>query len=127
MPAKILIVDDDPDLVDLLRQAFTLAGYETDTATTGVEALRKAQQSRPDVVVLDLVLPELNGYGVCEMLRRIPSTSAVPILMITVLPGEFPRLAGVEAGADAYVNKPFQIMELLSRIEDLLAQKCRTS
>jgi DNA-binding response OmpR family regulator len=120
MAAKILIVDDDPDMVELLRIALTEAGYFTCTATTGTEALAEAERSSPDLVVLDLLLPDLNGFSVCESLRRNPATASVPIIMITVLPGQFPRLVGVEAGANAYVNKPFQTQELVSCVDGLL-------
>lgn len=120
MPAKILIVDDDPDMVELLRIALTEAGYSTCTASTGTEALAAAERSSPDLVVLDLLLPEMNGFNVCEKLRRNPATASVPIIMITVLPGQFPRLVGVEAGANAYVNKPFQTQELVSCVGGLL-------
>jgi DNA-binding response OmpR family regulator len=120
MPAKILIVDDDPDMVELLRFALTEAGYSACTAATGTEALAEAQRSSPDLVVLDLLLPEMNGFNVCENLRRNPATASVPIIMITVLPGQFPRLVGVEAGVNAYVNKPFQTQELVSCVDGLL-------
>jgi DNA-binding response OmpR family regulator len=120
VPAKILIVDDDPDMVELLRLALTQAGYSACTATTGTEALAEAQRSSPDLVVLDLLLPGLNGFNVCESLRRNPATASVPIIMITVLPGQFPRLVGAEAGANAFVNKPFHTQELVSCVEGLL-------
>ena len=127
MPAKILIVDDDPDMVELLRFALTEAGYSACTATTGTEALAEAQRSSPDLVVLDLLLPEMNGFNVCENLRRNEATASVPIIMITVLPGQFPRLVGVEAGVNAYVNKPFQTQELISCVVGLLRGSGRAS
>jgi DNA-binding response OmpR family regulator len=127
MPAKILIVDDDPDMVELLRMALTEAGYSACSAATGTEALAEAQRSSPDLVVLDLLLPEMNGFNVCENLRRNPATASVPIIMITVLPGQFPRLAGMEAGVNAYVNKPFQTQELVSCVNGLLRGSDRAS
>ena len=127
MPAKILIVDDDPDMVELLRFALTEAGYSACTATTGTEALAEAQRSSPDLVVLDLLLPEMNGFNVCENLRRNAATASVPIIMITVLPGQFPRLVGTEAGVNAYVNKPFQTQELVSCVNGLLRGSGRAS
>jgi DNA-binding response OmpR family regulator len=127
MPAKILIVDDDPDMVDLLQFALTEAGYSTCTASTGTEALAVAQRSSPDLVVLDLLLPEMNGFNVCENLRRNPATASVPIIMITVLPGQFPRLVGVEAGVNAYVSKPFQTQELVSCVNGFLHRSGRAS
>ena len=120
MPARILIVDDDPDMVELLRFALTEAGYSTCTAATGTEALAEAQRSSPDLVVLDLLLPEMNGFNVCENLRRNPATASVPIIMITVLPGQFPRLVGAEAGVNAYVSKPFPMQELVACVAGLL-------
>jgi DNA-binding response OmpR family regulator len=127
MPAKILIVDDDPDMVELLRFALTEAGYSACTAATGTEALAEAQRSSPDLVVLDLLLPEMNGYSVCERLRRNPATASIPIIMITALPGHFPRLVGLEAGVNAYVNKPFQTQELVSCVGGLLSGSSKAS
>ena len=125
MLAKILIVDDDPDMVEMLRCAFTQAGYATHMATSGLEAVSEAQRWCPDLVVLDLLLPEMNGYGVCERLRRNPATAAVPIVMITVLPGQFPRLVGLESGVNAFVHKPFQTQELISCVEGLLQRSAQ--
>ena len=120
MSKKILIVEDDLDTLELLRLALTGFDYIIHTAVTGSEALTKAFVSPPDLVVLDLILPELNGFDVCERLRRNPATVFVPIIMVTALPGELPRLAGVEAGADAYIRKPFVIQDLVSRVGELL-------
>lgn len=120
MAPRILIVDDDLDMLELLQLGLTEAGYSTRTASTGKQALQKAKRSPPDLVVLDLLLPDMNGFSVCQQLRRNPATAAIPILMITVLPGQFPRLVGVEAGANAYLNKPFQMEELVSYVGDLL-------
>jgi DNA-binding response OmpR family regulator len=124
---KILIVDDDPDMVELLRLALTGAGYSARTAITGKEALQKAQRSPPDLMVLDLLLPGMNGFSVCQQLRRNPATAAMPILMITALPGQFPRLAGLEDGADAYLNKPFRMEDLVCCVGDLLHRRSAAS
>jgi len=118
--AKILIVEDDPDMVELLQTSFTGAGYSVRTATSGAQALATARRSPPDLVLLDLVLPEVNGFTVCEALRRLPATTSVPIILMTALPGEFPRMAGMEAGADAYLRKPFDVEELILRVNELL-------
>jgi DNA-binding response OmpR family regulator len=120
MISRILVVDDDPDMVELVRLALTDAGFSVRTAANGQEALRKARRSPPDLVVLDLLLPGLNGFSVCEQLRLNPATAVVPVLMITVLPGEFPRLVGAEAGANAYLNKPFRMEELVACVGDLV-------
>ena len=120
MLAKILIVDDDPDMVELLQTSFTGAGYSVRTATSGSQALATARRSPPDVVLLDLIMPEVNGFTVCQTLRREPATASVPIILITALPGEFPRMAGLEAGADAYLRKPFDVEDLILRVDELL-------
>jgi len=124
MPKKILIVDDDPDMVEMLRLALNSEGYAIRTAVTGREALRKALISPPDLVLLDLILPGLHGFNVCERLRSHPATASVPIIMVTALPDELSRLAGMEAGADAYIQKPFEIQELVSRVGEMLRQTC---
>ena len=120
MKGNILIVDDDPDMVEMLRLVLTESGYATRGAVTGTEALRKARRSPPDLVLLDLILPDLNGFNVCAALRLDSATASIPIIMMTVVPGEIPRLAGIEVGADAYLNKPFPIDGLVALVHDLL-------
>ncbi len=120
MVPRILIVEDDRDLAALLQFDLAAAGYSTQTANTGEQGLQKAQRSVPDLVVLDLLLPGMNGFSVCEKLRRNPVTADIPILMITALPGQFPRLVSVEAGANAYLNKPFRMEDLMVCVGDLL-------
>jgi DNA-binding response OmpR family regulator len=122
MPKRILIADDDPDMVEMLRLALHGEGYAIRTAVTGGEAVRKALISPPDLVVLDLIMPGLHGFNVCERMRRDPATASVPIIMVTSLPGELPRLAGMEVGADMYIRKPFEIQELISRVGELLGR-----
>ncbi len=122
MPKKILLVEDDPDMVEMLRFALNREGYAIRTAVTGREALRKALIAAPDLILLDLILPGLNGFNVCERLRSHPTTASVPIIMVTALPGELPRLAGVELGADGYIRKPFEIQELVSLVGEWFRQ-----
>jgi len=122
MPKKILLVEDDPDMVEMLRFALNREGYAIRTAVTGREALRKALIAPPDLILLDLILPGLNGFNVCERLRSHPTTASVPIIMVTALPGELPRLAGVELGADGYIRKPFEIQELVSLVGEWFRQ-----
>jgi len=122
MGAEILIVDDNPDVLELLQVILTHAGYTTLTASTGEEASTKAQQSPPDLIILDLLLPGANGFTLCEQLRRHRATASVPIIIVTGWPGELTRFAGVEAGADAYVRKPFEGQEIVSRVDALLHQ-----
>ena len=120
MKGNILIVDDDLDMVEMLRLALTESGYATRAAVTGTEALKKARRTPPDLVLLDLILPDLNGFNVCTALRLDPATASIPIIMMTAVPGEIPRLAGIETGADAYLNKPFPIDGLVALVHDLL-------
>ena len=117
MRKKILIVEDNTELLELLRSHLRLAGFSTSSATTGLEALKKVESCSPDLILLDLVLPELDGFAVCEILRKDPETAAIPIIMLTGLTSEFTRYAGMESGADEYVKKPTNPSVLLSRIE----------
>jgi len=120
MPKKILVVEDDAELVELLCFNLKRAGFATGTAGDGVDALSKARALSPDLILLDLMLPELDGYTVCEILRRDAATAAIPVIMVTAASSGLARLAGLDAGANDYVTKPFRIKELLARIEALL-------
>src|SRR5262249_19160545 len=86
----------------------------------GVEALTKARNATPDLILLDLMLPELDGFAVCEILRHDPATASVPIIMLTAMSGELARVAGMEAGANDYITKPFSPRQLIARVEALL-------
>jgi len=117
---KILVVDDDANLVELLGLSFEEAGYSIVSAANGTEALKQARSCRPDLIVLDVLLPDLDGFTVCETLRKDRATASIPILMLTGLASEFNRLVGLESGADDYVTKPVSIKEILSRSNALL-------
>jgi len=117
MRKKILIVEDNTELLELLRLGIKQAGFSVSTATTGLEALKKARAGSPDLILLDLVLPELDGFAVCEALRRGRDTSAIPIIVLTGLTSEFTRYAGMESGADEYVTKPASPHQLVPRIK----------
>jgi two-component system phosphate regulon response regulator PhoB len=117
---RILIVDDEPDLVRLLDYNLRQAGYETATASTGESALAAARARRPDLVVLDLMLPDLSGTEVCRQLKREPGLKDVPILMLTAKSEEVDRVVGFELGADDYVTKPFSVRELILRVKAIL-------
>jgi DNA-binding response OmpR family regulator len=118
MRKKILVVEDDAELVELLAYQLKKAGFAIGTAMDGIEALKKARTIAPDLILLDLMLPELDGFAVCEILRRDYATASIPIIMVTA---QLARLAGLEAGANAYVTKPFQFKGLLRQIEALLS------
>ncbi len=120
MRRKILIVDDDADVVELLRFNLKKAGFSIGTAQDGVEALAKVCTLAPDLILLDLMMPELDGFAVCDILRRDPATSAIPIIILTAASGQLSRMAGLAAGAAEFVTKPFSPRELVGRIERLL-------
>ncbi len=117
MTPHILVVDDEKSVTDLLAYNLRKAHYDVLTAADGREALRLAQESRPDLILLDLMIPEVDGLDVCRELRK---TSAVPIIMITARGEEIDRVVGLELGADDYVTKPFSVRELLARVKAVL-------
>jgi two-component system, OmpR family, response regulator RegX3 len=114
---KVLVVDDEESLLEAIRYALSREGIEVVTAADGGQAMRDFEAERPDLVVLDLMLPTLNGWDVC---RRIRATSQVPILMLTARDAEVDRVVGLEMGADDYVTKPFSLRELVARVRALL-------
>jgi DNA-binding response OmpR family regulator len=116
MRKKILIVEDNAELLQLLRLVMKQAGFAVGTATNGIDALKKARSIEPDLILLDLVLPELDGFAVSETLRKAPETADIPIILLTGLTSEFTRYAGLETGANEYVTKPVSPGELLSKI-----------
>jgi DNA-binding response OmpR family regulator len=122
MRKKILVVDDDADWVELIAFNLKKAGFSIGTATNGIDALKKAQSLVPDLILLDLKLPELDGFAVCETLRRNTATASIPIIMLTALSGEIARIAGFESGATEYLTKPSSVKHLVSHLEDLLRQ-----
>jgi two-component system phosphate regulon response regulator PhoB len=122
MKSKILIVDDEPDALEVLGFKLREAGYTPIFAKDGSRALAAARDERPDLMVLDLMLPEVDGLEVCKILRRDPATAGIPILMLTARASEMDRVLGLELGADDYVTKPFSPRELVLRIRKLLAR-----
>lgn len=120
---KILIVDDEPEAVELVQFNLRQAGFDTATAADGDEALKKAKAHLPALVVLDLMLPEIDGLEVCKLLRRDSTTSKIPILMLTAKAAEIDRVLGLELGADDYVTKPFSPRELILRVKKILERR----
>jgi DNA-binding response OmpR family regulator len=117
---QILLVEDDPDIRITLEQNLEDAGYVVSAAATAEDALRLALASTPDLVLLDLMLPDRPGAEVCQTLRANPATRAVPVIMVTARSSEDDRIAGFEQGADDYIGKPFSMRELMLRIEVVL-------
>ncbi|HWX18822.1 MAG TPA: response regulator transcription factor [Candidatus Binatia bacterium] len=120
MRSKILVVDDEPEAVELVEFNLKQAGFDVLTATDGAEALKRAHSAVPSLIVLDLMLPEIDGLEVCKMLRRDPATAAVPIVMVTAKAAEIDRILGLELGADDYITKPFSPRELVLRVKRIL-------
>ena len=117
MPNTVLVVEDEPNLLTALKYTLEQGGYETLTATDGESGLHLARTRKPDLVILDVMLPNLDGFEVCRMVRR---ESDVPILMLTARGEEVDRVVGLELGADDYVTKPFSMRELLARIRNMI-------
>jgi DNA-binding response OmpR family regulator len=122
MKTKILIVDDEPDALEVLAFKLKEAGYAPLLAKDGARAIALARDEHPALIVLDLMLPEVDGLEVCKILRRDPGTATIPILMLTARAAEMDRVLGLELGADDYVTKPFSPRELVLRIKKLLAR-----
>jgi DNA-binding response OmpR family regulator len=114
---KVLVVEDEPTLLETLEYNLARQGYQVSTAADGMAALEVARQERPDVIVLDVMLPGIDGFEVCRILRREMS---VPILMLTARAEEVDKIVGLEMGADDYLTKPFSMRELLVRVKALL-------
>ena len=120
MQKKILVVEDNSELLELMRLGLKQAGFRIATASNGVDALKSARSAAPDLIVLDLVLPELDGFAVCERLRKDEATASVPVIVLTGLSSEFSRFASIESGADEYVMKPVGTEDLVAKIRALL-------
>jgi two-component system alkaline phosphatase synthesis response regulator PhoP len=123
--ARILVVEDSPDIADLIVRYLQRAGYTTDHLTSGGQVVRHVRGAAPDLIVLDLMLPELDGLQVCQALRRDATTAAIPIIMLTARADEADRIHGLELGADDYVAKPFSPKELVARVAALLRRAAR--
>lgn len=114
---KVLLVEDDPTLLETLQYNLSRQGYQVITATDGVSAVERARRERPDIIVLDVMIPKIDGFEVCRILRREMN---IPILMLTARDAEIDKVVGLEVGADDYMTKPFSMRELLARVKALL-------
>jgi DNA-binding response OmpR family regulator len=120
MPSRVLVVEDEPDIRELVIHHLKREGYQVSAAASGEEALRQVLSAPPDLVLLDLMMPAMDGLEVCRRLRQDPSTAALPIVMLTAKGDEVDRVLGLEIGADDYVVKPFSPKELLARVRAVL-------
>jgi two-component system phosphate regulon response regulator PhoB len=123
MAERILVVDDEPDLLELVRVNLRQAGYEVETAEAGREALDRLRRRPPDLMVLDLMLPDLSGTEICRRVRQDPELASLPIVMLTAKADEVDRVVGLELGADDYVTKPFSPRELTLRVRAVLRRR----
>jgi len=123
MPAKILIVEDNQENIDLLHFFLKPQGYELITVTDGEKALQSVIDDKPDIILLDIILPKLDGFQVCERLKKDEKTKYIPVIMITALKDMKDKLKALEMGADDFITKPFENVELLARVKSLLRIK----
>jgi len=122
---RILIVEDDPDIAALLAHSLGKAGFDTRTHHTGADVIGLVRQEAPDLLLLDVMLPGLDGREICRLLRSDPATAVIPIIMVTARAEEADRIAGLELGADDYVTKPFSPNEVVARVRALLRRASR--
>ena len=126
-PKKILVVEDEQDIAQLVKHYLEKEGFHACLATTGLEALKLVSSEHPDLVILDLMLPHMNGLEVCKTLRYKPETTLLPILMLTAKNEESDTVVGLELGADDYVTKPFSPKTLVARVKSLFRRLERTN
>ena len=123
MGARILAIDDEPDLLELVRVGLTQSGYVVETANTGEEALAALRRAPPDLILLDVMLPDLSGTELCSRIRADQRLASVPIIMLSAKSEEIDRVVGLEVGADDYVTKPFSPRELSLRVRAVLRRR----
>lgn len=127
MSHHILIVDDQPELAGMMADLLGDAGYDTRTAANGREALADVQADPPDLLLLDVQMPDLDGFEVASMLKSDPATATIPIIMVSAHEGRGARLIGLESGAEDYLSKPVDPPELIAKIRNLLLLRDRTA
>lgn len=121
MNEKILVIEDDPIALRFARYTLSQAGYQVITAPNGLEGLRKAQTENPDLIILDVMLPGMDGFEICHRLRAEPGTARIPVLMLTAKAQDADRQTGLKVGANDYLTKPALPSEIVSRVRALLA------
>ncbi len=124
--SRILVVEDDPDIAELIVHYLQKAGHAVDLLSSGAAVMPRLRAGPPDLLVLDLMLPDFDGLMVCQAIRSEPRTAAIPIIMVTARADEADRISGLELGADDYVTKPFSPKELVARVGALLRRTQRT-
>jgi phosphate regulon transcriptional regulator PhoB len=114
--ARVLVVEDEPDVAEMIRYNLAREGYDVRVASNGADALRQIKETKPDVVLLDIMVPQLNGWEICRRLKQDRETKAIPVIMVTGRVEEGDKVLGFELGADDYVTKPFSPRELVARV-----------
>lgn len=127
MSASVLLVDDDPEVVSLFAYALRRAGYQVETALNGETGLEQARRVRPDVIVLDIMMPDLNGYEVARRLRALPETAAIPLVILSVRAVVGDQVKGLQAGAVAYLVKPILPLALIRTVREVLSRPVASS
>jgi len=120
MREKILIVEDEPDIIKMLEYNLKKEGFRITSVSDGREALRRSEREHPDIIILDLMLPEIDGLEVCKTLKQSSDTADIPVIMLTAKAQETDKIVGLELGADDYITKPFSIRELTARVKAVL-------
>lgn len=120
MPQTVLVIEDEAHILELLRYNLEAAGYNVILAENGRDGLERCFETHPDLVLLDLMLPDVDGFDICNKIKRNEQTKSIPIIMLTAKSEEFDKVLGLELGADDYITKPFGIRELLARIKVVL-------
>lgn len=123
--SRLLVVEDDPDIAELLRHYLERAGHDVVLITQGTEALAHVRAEQPDLVILDRMLPGLDGLEICRLIRAQPATADLPVMMLTARAEESDRIVGLELGADDYITKPFSAKEVVARVHALLRRSTR--
>lgn len=122
---KVLVVDDEDNIIELIRLGLRYEGFEVEVASNGEQGLMLAQRINPDLIILDVMMPGINGLEVCRRLRSNPTTTDIPVLMLTAKDDVNDRILGLQTGADDYLTKPFDFYELLERIKAILRRQSR--
>jgi len=127
MRGTILVVDDEPDQLEVVKTILSDAGFSVAITTNGFDALKLVDKSLPGLIIVDANMPKMNGFALCESLRRAPATAGIPIIMLTGLTGNLSRMNGLLHGASAYMTKPYKIDELIARVNELMKRSAPPS
>jgi len=120
---KVLVVDDEVYILHILDFSLGAEGYEVITAADGEQALEKAISEKPDLIILDIMMPKMDGYETCEKIKKLPETKHIPVLLLTAKGRDIDRQRGFDSGADDYITKPFSPNKLISRVQEILGIK----